>query len=369
MYPDDLLYDIALSKIFRYRVNIPGSIIDNLGSAKALFEMSRDMLEEIFTPGQVCIDEILNRKNLDEARAELEWCREKGIRIHHRDHPDFPPLLRSCPDAPVVFYSFGSCNLNSDRIISIVGTRLSSSYGEKMCRKIVADLSESGVKPVIASGLAFGIDICAHLAALDNGLDTIAILANPLDRIYPAAHTSHARKIVKQGSLLTEFPRGSESFKINFVQRNRLIAGLSAATIIVESRAHGGALITAELAHSYSREVFAVPGRIGDIRSEGCNNLIAKNVAAIFTSAEDLLTALGWVSEKQKESGRVRKLFYEGNPDKEKILVALRLNPELNIDELHSITGQKIQELTARVVELEIEGYICSVSGNRYSAV
>jgi len=368
MYPDDLLYDIALSRVFRYRVNIPGSVIDNLGSARALFEMSREMLEEIFKPGQVCIDEILNRKNLDDAFSELEWCREKGIRIHHRDDPDFPPLLRSCPDAPVVFYSFGNCNFSCDRIISIVGTRLSSSYGEKICRKIAAELSESGVKPVIASGLAFGIDITAHLAALENGLDTIAILANPLDRIYPAAHTSHARKIVKQGALITEFPRGSESFKINFVQRNRLIAGLSAATIIVESRAHGGALITAELAHSYSREVFAVPGRVGDIRSEGCNNLIAKNIAAIFTSADDLLTALGWVSEK-KESKPARKLFYEGDPHKEKILVALRLNPELNIDELHSITGQKIQELTARVVELEIEGYICSVSGNRYSAV
>lgn len=368
MYPDDLLYDIALSRIFRYRVNIPGSVIDNLGSAKALFEMNREMLEEIFKPGQVCIDEILNRKNLDDAFSELEWCREKGIRIHHRDDPDFPPLLRSCPDAPVVFYSFGNCNFSCDRIISIVGTRLSSSYGEKICRKIAAELADSGVKPVIASGLAFGIDITAHLAALDNGLETIAILANPLDRIYPVAHTSHARKIVKQGALITEFARGSESFKINFVQRNRLIAGLSAATIIVESRAHGGALITAELAHSYSREVFAVPGRVGDIRSEGCNNLIAKNIAAIYTSADDLLTALGWASEKS-ESQQARKLFYEGDPDKEKILVALRLNPELNIDELHSITGQKIQELTARVVELEIEGYICSVQGNRYSAV
>jgi DNA processing protein len=369
MYPDDLLYDIALSKIFRYRVNIPVSIIDNLGSAKALFEMNREMLGEIFNPGQVCIDEILNHKNLEEASAEIEWCREKGIRIHHRDDDDFPPKLRNCPDAPVVFFSFGNCSLNTEKIVSVVGTRLASSYGEKSCRKIIGELSQSGLKPVIASGLAFGIDITAHLAALDSGLDTIAVLANPLDRIYPVSHTSHARRIVKQGALITEFARGSESFKINFVQRNRLIAGIASATIVVESRARGGALITAELAHSYSREVFAVPGRISDLRSEGCNNLVAKNIATIYTSVDELLASLGWNREKPAGETDGRKLFYEGDPDKEKILVALRLNPELNIDELHGITGQKIQELSARLLELEIEGYLCSLPGNRYSVV
>lgn len=369
MYPDELIYDIALSSIFKYRVEMPRKIIENFKSAKVIFSMKRDELEVIFGIGSKFTDEILSGKELEIAHKEIEWCNSKGIKIHHLGSSEFPSQLCNCPDAPIIFYSLGSCNLNHDKIVAIVGTREASPRGLQECRMIVKELAESGLAPVIASGLAFGIDIAAHESALEYGLETIGVLANPLDRIYPRAHTAHARRVVRQGALVTEFPRGSHDFKINFVQRNRLIAGLSKATIIVESRKKGGALTTAELADSYSREVFALPGRITDIRSEGCNNLIAKNEATIFTSTKDFLQTMGWKNIAGKKPGsRTKPLFYCGDPLKEKLLVALRLNPGQSMDELCSLTGIHIKDLASSLLELEVEGYISKNPGNRYIA-
>lgn len=368
MYSDDLIYDMALCSIFRYRVEMPKKIIESFSSSKALFFMGRDELEEIFGKGSRYTQDFISGRELEIAKREVDWCVEKGIKIHRMGGIDFPPQLLNCPDAPIVFYSIGNCNLNSDKIIAVVGTRQASERGIQECRMIVKELAESGEAPVIASGLAYGIDITAHESALEYGLDTIAVLANPLDRIYPRAHTSHARRVVKQGALVTEFPRGSHEFKINFVQRNRMIAGLSKATIIVESRKKGGALTTAELADSYSREVFALPGRITDLRSEGCNNLIAKNEATIFTSAKDFLVSLGWKKSSKVSKPESTSLFYTGDPLKEKLLLALRLNPEQNMDELCSLTGIHIKDLASSLLELEVEGYISKNPGNRYIA-
>jgi DNA processing protein len=368
MYPDELVYKIALNAIFRYRVEMPLKIIENLGSAKALFSLERGELEEIFGKGSRYTDEVLSAKELDIARDEIDWCIQKGIKINYLGNEEFPNQLASCQDAPIVFYSIGNCNLSSNKIIAIVGTREASERGKSECKIIVKELAESGASPIIASGLAYGIDIVAHESALENGLETIAVLANPLDRIYPRLHTPQARKIVKQGALITEFPRGSVEHKINFVQRNRLIAGLSKATIVVESRKKGGALTTAELADSYSREVFALPGRITDIRSEGCNNLIAKNEATIFTNTADLIKNLGWITKGKKERVGTRSLFCFDNPEKEKILVALRLNPGQNMDDLCTSASIAIKDLAPSILELEVEGYIIRTAGNRFIA-
>lgn len=369
MYSDELIFEMALCSIFRYRVEIPLKIVENLGSAKKLFELQRGELEEIFGKGSRFPDEILSAKELDSARNEADWCREKGIRIHRRGDSDFPAMLAGCPDSPLVFYSVGCCELNSEKIIAVVGTRQPTDRGKEECRMLIRQLAESGSSPVVASGLAYGIDITAHISALESGLKTIAVLATPLDRIYPKAHTAYARRIARQGALITEFPRGSISHKLNFIQRNRLIAGLSKATIVVESRKKGGALTTAELAESYSREVYALPGRVSDIRSEGCNNLIAKNEATIFTNTEEMLATLGWIKKGEEvQCEENRELFFRGDPLKEKILVALRLNPGQSMDQIHLYTSIAIKDLASSLLELEVEGWITRTAGNRYIA-
>ena len=367
MYSEDLLYGIALSTIFKYRVDLPKSIIENLGCAGALFCLNRAELEHIFGKHYGFIDDILDKSCLEKAQKEIDWCNEKGIKIHYYPTASFPSRLKECSDSPVILYSYGDTDLNYDKIIAVVGTRRSTAYGTKTCRNIIEELSAGGYNPIIVSGLAFGIDICAHKAALDFGLHTIAVLATALDTIYPAQHHSHAKSISKQGALLTEFARGTDSFKLNFVQRNRIIAGISAATIVIESGAKGGALITAELANSYSSELFAVPRRISDSLSAGCNKLISGNLASIFTSAEDFLIYMGWKDNSKSAISKEKKLFYTGDPEKEKILVALRQNMELNIDELHRLTGQRIQDLSVKLLELEMEGLVNSFKGNRYS--
>lgn len=368
MYPDEIIYAIALSSIFRYKVEMPRKIIDTFGSAASLFTMNKDELEDLFGKGSRYAGEIITGKELDSAEKEVCWCKEKGIKIHLLGCHNYPEQLLSCQDAPVVFYSIGTANISSDKIIAVVGTREASARGTEECRMVVKGLSESGLSPVIASGLAYGIDITAHKSALEFNLETIAVLANPLDRIYPRAHTSYARTITKNGALVTEFPRGSIDFKINFVQRNRLIAGLSKATIVVESRKKGGALTTAELADSYSREVFALPGRITDIRSEGCNKLIAKNEATIYTGTEALLSALNWHSKNSIKGESTGYLFYNGDPVKEKILVALKLNPGISLDELCHNTDFSVKDLTAAILELEVDGFVVQTAGRRFLA-
>lgn len=367
MYSEDLLYGIALSTIFKYRVDLPKSIIENLGSAGALFNLNRAELEQIFGKRYGFIDDILDKSCLAMAQKEIDWCCEKGIKIHYYPTASFPSRLKECSDSPVILYSYGDTDFNYEKIIAIVGTRRSTAYGTKICRNIIEELSAGGYSPIIVSGLAFGIDICAHKAALEYDLQTIAVLATALDTIYPSQHHSHAKNISKQGALITEFARGTDSFKLNFVQRNRIIAGISAATIVIESGEKGGALITAELAHSYSRELFAVPGRVSDSLSAGCNKLISKNLASIFTSVEDFLISMGWNDPGKSVISKQKKLFYTGDPEKEKILVALRQNMELNIDELHRLTGQRIQDLSVKLLELEMEGQVNSLQGNRYS--
>ena len=367
MDSEDLLYGIAMSTIFKYRVGLPKYIIETLGSAGALFKLNREELEQVFGKQYGFIDTILDSSCLEKAQKEIEWCNEKGINIHYYPTPSFPSRLKECPDSPVILYSFGEADFNYDKIIAIVGTRKSTAYGIKTCRSIIEELHAGGYNPIIVSGLALGIDICAHKAAMEYGLQTIAVLGTPLDTIYPSQHYYHARSISKQGALITEFPRGTDSFKLNFVQRNRIIAGISVATIVIESREKGGALITAELAHSYSREIFAIPGRVSDSLSAGCNKLISKNVASIYTCAQDFVLSMGWINNFKPGTTKEKKLFYTDDPEKEKILVALRQNLELNIDELHRLTEQKIQHLSAKLLELEVEGLVSSVQGNRYS--
>jgi len=369
MDSEELIFAVALNKIFRYNPKISNILLREFGSAKAIFSLTQSDLLEKFSKKFTFFDGLADPGILKWAVEEISWANSKGVNILHINDPNYPLSLKQCFDPPVILYIYGDVNLNQENIISIVGTRMSTRYGTESCRKILKELIDLGLSPVIVSGLAYGVDIAAHKAALEFGLETIAVLPNGPDRIYPAAHHEIARRISKQGAIVTEFPRETESLKINFIQRNRLIAALSKATIVIESREKGGALSTAELAQSYSREVFALPGRVSDIFSAGCNNLIFRNIATIYNSTKEFTSYMGWCANNKSVSERTGNLFYSGSPEKEKILVALRVNSELNIDELLHITGEKLQNLSEGLLELELEGMIISLAGNRYGIV
>ncbi len=367
MYPDELIYIVALNRVFRYNPRVSNFLLREFGSAEAVFRLDKSVLTEIFNKRYQFFDQLSDSSILSWAKEEIAWAESKGVRIIHINDSAYPASLRECFDPPLILYIYGDVNLNQEKVISIVGTRMSTKYGTECCRKIIREMLEYGCSPLIVSGLAYGVDVAAHKAALEFGLKTVAVLPNGLDRIYPTAHHEIAKKISRQGAILSEFPRSTESLKINFIQRNRLIAALSQATIVVESRTKGGALITAELAQSYSREVFALPGRVSDPISSGCNNLIFRNIANIFSSTKEFILSMGWSVDNKDVINKEKQLFYTGSKEKEKILVALRTNSELSFDEILLITGARIQSLCESLLELELEGYINSLAGKRYS--
>jgi len=367
MYTDEFVYIVALNKVFRYNPKVSNFLLKEFGSAEAIFRLDKSVLMDIFNKRYRFFDQLSDNSILTWAKEEISWAKTKGVRIITVNDSDYPASLRECFDPPLILYLYGEIDLNQEKIISIVGTRMSTRYGTECCRKIIRELLDLGCSPVIVSGLAYGVDVASHKAALEFGLRTVAVLPNGLDRIYPAAHHAIAKQISRHGAVLTEFPRGTESLKINFIQRNRLIAALSKATIVIESREKGGALITAELAQSYSRDVFALPGRVSDPISSGCNNLIFHNIANIYSSTKDFISYMGWSTDNKEIINNDKHLFYAGSPEKEKILVALRVNSELNMDELLLITGTRMQSLCESLLELELEGYIHSLAGKRYS--
>ena len=354
------------------------ALIEYAGSASALFSMSSNELTDTLGKRYRFIGEISNGSHLKWAEEELKWANSKGVSIlsPYILSRGYPQYLLECDDRPIILYKIGPADLCAKRIISIVGTRRSTQYGERTCIKILGDIKNMGLSPIVVSGLAFGIDICAHRAAIDYGFATVAVSACGPEKIYPASHITDARKIAQTGAIITEFPRGTEGLKLNFLRRNRIIAGISQATIVIESAERGGAMITASLAHSYSREVFALPGKISDTISAGCNYLISKNIANIIYSAEDLIEKLGWrepvVRKNSIGKGGGAEMLPEisfENSTEEKILVTLRLGSELHIDELSNMTGLSISSISTALLQLEMNGRVMRLPGERYSLI
>lgn len=368
MYEKELLCTVAINSIFCYRPRLSNTLLEEFGGFSPLFEMNHQELVKRFGKNYDFLDRICDSKTLKDAENEITRAMSEGVRIIPISSGDYPAGLKCCADPPALIYVKGNALFENKRIISVVGTRMPTKYGIECCRMIIGSLAESGFCPIITSGLAYGIDVAAHMAALDAGLDTVAVLPCNLERVYPAAHMNIAKKIMEQGALLSEFPRGTECLKVNFVQRNRIIAALSQATLVIESGERGGALITAQFAHSYSREVFALPGRIGDLRSRGCNNLIAKNIASIFTTTDSLTDTLGWKRESV-QTVRQGKLFHDTDINKEKIIVALNYESGLTRDELTAKCGMKLPLLSATLLEMELEGTIIKLPGERYCTI
>ena len=302
------------------------------------------------------------------AEKELEFAESKGIQCLGIGDAGYPARLKGCADAPLVLFYKGNANLSSRRIISVVGTRHCTEYGRDLCASFTRDLAALAPGTVVVSGLAYGIDINAHRGALAAGLPTVGVLAHGLDTIYPAMHRDTARKMLENGGLVTEFPCGTVPEKTNFVRRNRIIAGLSDATIVVESAARGGSLITASVAESYDREVCAFPGRVGDASSEGCNMLIMDNKARMITSAESLVKALCWDCEANPAAVRpaAPELFPELSDEERRIAGSLEGCDGKQINLITVETNIPMSRLMSVLFEMEMRGIVKSLNGARY---
>ena len=363
MESDSLLYQIALTLIPGVG-NINGkNLVAYCGGVEAIFSENRNHLLKIPGIGQQTVDNILNHNVLDRATEEIEFVRKYSIRTAFYLDSDYPLRLKQCADSPLIIYYKGNVNLNAEKIIGIVGTRSATEYGKESCIKLVEGLAE--LNPLIVSGLAYGIDTYAHKASLENELSTIGVLGHGLDRIYPFANRNLAARMLEKGGLLTEYMSGTKPDAINFPSRNRIIAGLCDAIIVVEAAKTGGALITADIANSYNRDVFSIPGRIGDLYSEGCNFLIKTNRAALIQSPLDIITFMNWDDGHFRKKPAQRELFINFTPVESQIVEALR-EGNLEIDTLLLKTGILPSKAVEALLNLEIEGIINCLPGKVY---
>ena len=370
--PDtETLNAMALSRIDRFHPAGLLELYNRLGSATAVIEHRNDIREVIPDASRYLIEGL---GRLDDAlrRAEEELKYDMKHHIVPLAYHDkrYPERMRQCSDAPLVLYFLGNADLNPRRTIDIVGTRRCTPYGKDLIKSFVSDLKELCPDVLIFSGLAYGVDICAHREALANGYETVGVLAHGLDDIYPRAHRSTAIEMLQQGGLLTEYMTHTEPFAKNFVRRNRIVAGCSDATILVESASHGGGLITCSIARSYSREVFAFPGSVNATYSQGCNNLIRDNGAMLITSAADFVKAMLWDDtakmRKARKEGIQRDLFPDLTDDEKTIIRALGENNDQQLNVLTINTSLPISRLSSLLFELELKGIVRPLAGGTY---
>ena len=363
---------LALSKVQATQLAVIHSLIEEVGSAKELIENAGNIKDIVPEAGpRLC--ELLNDESLIvNAEKEIEFIEKNNIRLICKGNKDYPYRLAECNDAPLVLHGMGHADLNAKHIVSIVGTRHASEYGKSVCENFVADLAKFVPGTLIVSGLAYGIDVCAHRTALKAGLPTVGVLAHGLDRIYPTAHRSTAKSMIENGGLLTEFMSGTNPFPQNFVQRNRIVAGMADATVVIESASKGGSLITASLATGYDRDCFAFPGRINDQYSQGCNELVSRNRAALITSAYDFVEAMNWeVATKKKSAEDLQtELFPDMSPEETAVMTALRENSDgLQVNQMVVQLNTPINKLLPLLFEMEMKGFIKAVAGGCYRAM
>lgn len=343
-------------------------LMEGVGSASAVFER-RQELPSLF-PGMPSdiVEELKNPQLFRRAEVEMEFAEKKHIACLTMADEAYPSRLRSCPDAPLVLFYKGTADLNNLHIVSIVGTRQATDYGKQFCANFLHRMAELCPDMLVVSGLAYGIDIHAHRAALASGLETVAVLAHGLDRIYPQVHRRTAVEMTEHGGLLTEFLTGTEPERFNFVQRNRIVAGMSDATVVVESAAKGGSLITAELANDYDRSCFALPGRSADPSSEGCNKLIHDNRATLLLSAEDFMKDMKWGCRKRQDGGQPiqRSLFADLSEDEAKVVRLLKERGDLHINTLTVETNIAVNLMSGLLFDLEMKGMVKPLVGGTY---
>ena len=360
-----LLYQIALTLVPGIGDVLGKKLVTYCGSAEAVFREKNKLLAKVPRVGGKILEALSGKTILERAEKELAFIEKFRIRALFFLDKDYPSRLKNCIDSPVMLYYKGTADLNGSRIVGVVGTRNATDYGRSACHRIISDLAQD--KVMIVSGLAYGIDSCAHRAALENNLETIGVLGHGLDRIYPYQNKILAEKMMKNGGLLTEFMSDTQPDRENFPKRNRIIAGICDAIVVVEAAEKGGALITAEIGNSYNRDVFAVPGRINDPYSEGTNRLIRKNMAALVQSADDIRYLMGWEEQGKKPDGFQKKIFLEMTADEKVLVDYLNINGSSGIDDICIQCRLSMSTTSAALLNLEFEGIVKSMPGKIYA--
>ena len=362
---------LALSRVQVSQLSLIRQLVEITGSAKTLLDNAGN-LNDILPEATPQLKKMLcNPQLVESAEKEMEFIEKNKIKAIYIGENDYPYRLKECDDAPLVLFTLGNTDFNAKHIVSIVGTRHASEYGKGLCENFVTDLAKLLPGTLIVSGLAYGIDICAHRAALKAGLPTTGVLAHGLDRIYPNAHRSTAKSMLENGGLATEFMSGTNPLPPYFVQRNRIVAGLADATVVIESASKGGSLITASLAQSYSRDCFAFPGRVNDQYSQGCNELVSRNKAALITCAYDFVEAMGWETSARKSTEELQaELFPELTEQENEIITALRASDDgLQINQMVVMLNTPINKLMPLLFEMEMKGYVKAVAGGCYRSL
>lgn len=365
---EQLLYHIALTSIPNIGDVTAKKLIAYCGSSEQVFKDKKSLLEKVPGIGSVYAKSILDHKTeaLNIAEEELKYIQENDIVPLFYLNENYPKRLVHCEDGPILLYTKGNVDFNNQKVISIVGTRRATDYGKEFCEKIVADLAPHN--PLIVSGLAYGIDVAAHKAAIKNKLSTVGVLAHGLDRLYPAQHRGVAKEMLEKGGLASDFKSGTNPDRENFPKRNRVVAGLSDLTIVVESSKKGGSLITAGLANGYNRDVFALPGKLSDSQSEGCNWLIKTNKAALIQSVKDIEYIMNWQAEK-KTQNKQASLFVELTSEQQLLSNLLNQKEKMAIDEISLLAKMPMSQITALLLDMEFSGVVKSLPGKMYKLV
>lgn len=365
----DYTYEIALSLLPGVGSHSARQLLDIVETAEAVFQMNKSDLRHLFGKHDEIIDAILNRTMFPDVEKELAFIEKNKIQVHYYTDPEFPQRLNrsECIDTPILLYCLGNADLNPKRVVSVVGTRRATPYGKELTRKLVDGFRNEGI--TVVSGLALGIDAAAHEAALDNQLPTIGVLAHGLDRIYPPSNRGLAKRMLQNGgSLITEIKSRTNILPGMFPARNRIIAAMSDATIVVEASRKGGALITANIANGYHRDLFAFPGRVGDKYSEGCNGIIAACKAIMIRDANDIFFNMAW-ERKSKNEGKQTTLFPKLEGDEATVFKIIQDHPDITVEEIHDYCGLSLPKIATALLSLELKNLCRCLPGKIYKAL
>jgi DNA processing protein len=364
---DELLYQLALTLIPNIGP-VQAKILLQHCNAEEIFHAKKTFLEKIEGIGPIRAASIEAYKDFSKAEEEIKFIQKYKIKPLFLTDADYPKRLLNCYDSPTLLFYKGEADLNAAKIVAIVGTRSHTDYAKLVTEKLVKELTEQNVS--VVSGLAFGVDAIAHKASVKNGLPTVGVLAHGLDQIYPPENAGLAKDMIKHnGGLLTEFRSKSKPDKHNFPTRNRIVAGMSDATIVIETGLKGGSMITAELANGYNKDVFAIPGKVTDVKSSGCNYLIKNNKAMLLTDAAELIQVMQWEdkAKSRKEKRSQRELFIEMTAEEKIVVAILREKEAVHIDEINGKSGLSSSAVAGAMLNLELQGVISSKPGKMYS--
>lgn len=359
-----LVYQVALTRVKGVGNALAKQLINHCGDAEAVFRSSKKHLALVPGIGERVAENILRKEVMEVAEKEMTFIDKHKINVMFWSEPDYPKKLKQCIDAPVLLYFKGAAHLQAQKVISIVGTRNATDYGKRICDEFVASFKEEDM--LVVSGLAHGIDSFAHQACLKHGVNTIGVLGHGLDRIYPADNRKLALDMLQQGGLLTEYPSGTNPDRQNFPSRNRIIAGLADVTVVVEANIKGGALITAEIANAYNRDVCAFPGDINKRASAGCNHLIKTHRAHLISSADDLAYLMNWDFSQKKKMETQLSFEFDLNPQEKQVYDIVQVDGQISIDTLAHKANLPQSKLAILLLELEMKGALIALPGKMY---